>query len=241
MRIPRIYCDTALETGAVVELPATQSHYLAKVLRMTEGRPLVLFNGKGGEYEATIATVTKKSISVAVGDFFSVDRASSLNIHLGIGMSKGDRMEQVIQKATELGVTQITPLFSERSEVKLKGERLHKKTEHWQQIAFSACEQCQLNLPPLVQSPALLADWLPSVNEQTKLVLHHRSTFHFDTDAQVSSACLLIGPEGGLSEEEIADAVDNGFKELCLGPRVLRTETAPLAAISLLQHYWGDW
>jgi 16S rRNA (uracil1498-N3)-methyltransferase len=150
----------------------------------------------------------------------------------------------IVQKATELGVTEITPLFTERTEVKLSGERLDKKIRHWQQVAISACEQCQRNLVPVINSPTTLDQWLHlsdrNDGDLLKLVLHHRTEKRLSEHHAVTNICLLVGPEGGLGEREITAAIKSGFQPLALGPRVLRTETAPLAAISIMQSLWGD-
>ena len=166
--------------------------------------------------------------------------ASPLQLELGIAISRGDRMDWVIQKATELGATSIAPLTTLRSEVKLKGERAEKKQRHWQQVIISACEQCGLNQLPQLQPLANLESWLPGVNADRKFVLHHRDTSANKSDRKPTSAAILIGPEGGLEENEIISAGQHGFEALTLGPRILRTETAPLAAIAILQAKWGD-
>jgi 16S rRNA (uracil1498-N3)-methyltransferase len=153
-------------------------------------------------------------------------------------------MDLIVQKATELGVAEITPLFTERTEVKLSGERLAKKVRHWQQVAISACEQCQRNLVPTINDPITLDQWLQLFDKSDdgtlKLVLHHRTEKRLNEHQAVSNICLLVGPEGGLGEREIEATMAKSFQPLALGPRVLRTETAPLAAISIMQSLWGD-
>lgn len=240
MRIPRIHTHQAITANAALELPEAQSHYLGKVLRMQAGRELVLFNGEGGEFAANITEVHKKSVTVQVGEFTADNRESPLQLELAIGVSRGERMDWVLQKATELGVSKITPLITERTEVKLGGERADKKVDHWQQILVSACEQCQRNLLPLLNDPMKLEDWLVQCDAQLKFVLHHRDSKGLPQELKPVNVALLIGPEGGLSEAEITIARAQGFAPLTLGPRVLRTETAPLAAISLVQYLWGD-
>jgi 16S rRNA (uracil1498-N3)-methyltransferase len=207
---------------------------------MQAGRELILFNGEGGEYSAEIAAVHKKYIDVAVKEFSAENRQSQLQLELAIGVSRGDRMDWVLQKATELGVTKIIPLVTERTEVKLGGERADKKMEHWQQIIISACEQCQRNLLPELSEPKNYSDWIRECNAELKFVLHHRDSKGLPKDKTTSSVALLIGPEGGLDDDEIAQAIAQNFSPLTLGPRVLRTETAPVAAISLVQYLWGD-
>ncbi len=239
MRIPRIFSQQALHPQGLFTLEEGPSRHLAGALRMQAGDALVLFDGRGGEYPASIASVAKKSVQVATGEHCASEAESPLPIHLAIGLSRGERMDLVIQKATELGVASITPLFTERCEVKLKGERADKKLAHWQQVVISACEQCGRNRLPAVNPPLELANWLPAASSELKLVLHHRAE-KFATAAAPGSLDLLIGPEGGLSESEISAAEASGFRALALGQRVLRTETAPLAAIAILQARWGD-
>lgn len=240
MRIPRIYTCQALIVDSVLDLEEAQSHHLNKVLRMQAGRELILFNGLGGEYSAIIETITKKLVSVRVTDFNADNRQSFLQLELAIGISRGDRMDWVLQKATELGVTKITPLLTERTEVKLGGERSDKKLAHWQQTIVSACEQCQRNLLPQLNQPILFSEWITQCNAELKFVLHHRDNQGLPQGKTVDSVALLIGPEGGLSETEISQAIVQQFSPLTLGPRILRTETAPVAAISLVQYLWGD-
>jgi 16S rRNA (uracil1498-N3)-methyltransferase len=240
MRIPRVFTPQALAEHRLFELAEPQSHYLSKVLRMQAGRELILFNGEGGEYAAVITEVHKKHITVTTQDFNPENRQSPLQLELAIGVSRGERMDWVLQKATELGVTKITPLMTERTEVKLKGERADKKVEHWQQIIISACEQCQRNILPQLAEPMNYGDWVEQCDAEFKFVLHHRDSKGLPQTDQAGSIALLIGPEGGLDENEIEQALARQFAPLTLGPRVLRTETAPIAAISLVQYLWGD-
>ncbi len=240
MRIPRFYYDHDLATGVTLTLNEKASRYLVSVLRMQPGRPCIVFNGQGGEYAAILTHAGKKQAEVLLGEFNDINNESPLKIHLGIAISRGDRMDWVVQKATELGVHRITPLFTERTEVKLKGERLDKKLEHWQQIAISACEQSQRNQLPTIDMPTTFSEWVSSVEADRKLVLHHRTEQRLQSETGVDSCCLLIGPEGGLSETEIELALSENFQALSLGPRVLRTETAPISALTLVQFLWGD-
>ncbi len=240
MRIPRIFCKQALASGIDIELDESGARHVGKVLRMQAGRPLLLFNGEGGEYDATIVDVGKKNVCVTIGEYHPDDRQSPLSIHLGIGISRGERFEHVLQKATELGVTQITPLFTERTEVKLAGPRLEKKQLQWQQIIVSSCEQCQRNRLPRLTDPLRYDAWIADVEAEQRFVLHHRSTKALADTQKPASIALVIGPEGGLSQTEIDRALQQQFQPLTLGPRVFRTETAPLAAISIMQYLWGD-
>lgn len=240
MRIPRIYTQCHLAANTHVILEGTTAHYLGKVLRMTAGRELIVFNGKGGEYQATIDTLNKKTVSLNIDAFTDTNKESPLATHLAIGLSRSERWDYVLQKATELGVTQITPLFTERCEVKLSGERLLKKQAHWQGVITSACEQCQRNILPQLNAPLTLTDFLNTPHSGLNFVLHHRSDKNLQQYQKTNSCTLLVGPEGGLHEDEIALAQSKNFHHLTIGPRVLRTETAPLAALSILQMTWGD-
>jgi 16S rRNA (uracil1498-N3)-methyltransferase len=241
MRIPRIYTAQDLDSGTALLLEPQPSHHLARVLRKGVGDTLILFNGAGGEYPAEITTVGKKQVEVRTGDHRDADCESPLHIHLGIAISRGDRMDWIVQKSTELGVGAITPLITDYTGVKLSGAREEKKIRHWRQVAISACEQCGRSRLPSIRAPLPLSHWLASAEAEKKLVLHHRAGERTDVKAVTpTSVALLVGPEGGLSEEEIASAEDAGFSSLKLGPRVLRTETAPLVALTLLQGRWGD-
>ncbi len=241
MRVPRLYLNAQLNAGLSVSLDEPQSHYLNKVLRMEAGRELQVFNGDGKEYRATITKVDKRAVEIAVLSGAEINRESPLHTHLAIGISRGERMDWVLQKATELGVTKITPLFTERTEVRLQGERLEKKIQHWQQITLSACEQCQRNVPPQLLPAQDISSFLPQDNSALKLVLHHRTEQTLRQLPLPSSVTLLVGPEGGLSEREIESAVRQfDYTPLTLGPRVLRTETAPVAALVAVQMLWGD-
>ncbi|MFA0812425.1 16S rRNA (uracil(1498)-N(3))-methyltransferase [Microbulbifer epialgicus] len=247
MRIPRIFSRQSLATQQEVELDESASRHLVKVLRLSAGHPLTLFDGSGGEYSAELIEAGKRA-RARTGEFRQEDRQSPLALTLAIGISRGDRFDWVVQKATELGVTTIQPLFTERCEVKLSGERLQKKLGHWRQIAISACEQCERNRIPEIAQPVKLAHYLQSATQndepESKLVLHHRTQLDLRQwqaeRGKPDSALLLVGPEGGLSQLEIDSALAQGFMPLRLGPRVMRTETAPIAALSVLQFQWGD-
>ena len=240
MRIPRIYCDAELRENEQHLLPSDAAHHVVTVLRMGAGRPLVLFNGRGSEFCAVIVEASKKNVCVEIKEENKISRESPLMTELAIGISRGDRLDWVLQKATELGVTRIVPLFTERTEVKLSKERLKKKQEQWHKICVTACEQCQRNLLPYVAEAQSLVDYLSDSSADQKYVLHHRSQKKLSINQRTSSVALLVGPEGGLSDAEIELAQLHGFEPLTLGPRVMRTETAPLAALSLMQYVWGD-
>ena len=240
MRIPRIFTGQQLQANARIELESGPSQHISRALRMRVGDELILFNGNGGAYPAQIAALDKKSVVVTTADILEQELESPLAIHLGIAISRGDRMDWVVQKATELGAYSVTPLFTERTEVKLAGERADKKIRHWQQVATSACEQCGRNRLPVINSLQPLHSWLMATEAERKFVLHHRSDTATTSSSKPTSVALLVGPEGGLSKEEINAAEQAGYQPLRLGPRVLRTETAPLAAIAILQARWGD-
>ncbi|EGG99366.1 Ribosomal RNA small subunit methyltransferase E [gamma proteobacterium IMCC2047] len=239
MRIPRIFIDLPLNEHQQVELPRETSHYLNRVLRLPVDAQLRVFNGQGGEYQAQICAANKNAVSLAIGAFSAEDNSSPLHIHLGIALSKGDRMDFVVQKATELGIKEISLLYSERTEVKLKGEREEKRLQHWQKVAISACEQCASNHVPTIHAPTPLNQWLEERHETVKLIMQPGTDQPFKQD-NPGKVALLVGPEGGFSESEVNAANQAGFNNLSLGPRILRTETAPLVAISILQHHWGD-
>ncbi len=240
MRIPRIYTGQALRGNARIELELGPSAHIARVLRMREGDKLTLFNGEGGEYPTEVASMDKKKVVVATGAHRALELESNLRMHLGIAVSRGDRMDWIIQKATELGVNTVTPLLTERTEVKLADDRAARKNRHWQQIAISACEQCGRNRVPEIEALQDVASWLASTDAERKFVLHHRADSIEGASDKPASIALLIGPEGGLSDTEVGAAEQAGFHSLRLGPRILRTETAPLAAIAILQAHWGD-
>ena len=240
MRIPRIFSAQKLQINASIALEPGPSQHLSRVLRMKPGDSIILFDGTGGQYPAIISALGRKCVVAITADLDPVERESGLCLHLGIAISRGERMDWVVQKATELGVSAITPLRSERTEVRLSGERAEKKLRHWQQIATSACEQCGRNRLPNIQPAQNLAQWVSGVEADTRLLLHHRASSAHTDATSPSSIALLVGPEGGLSPDEITAAEQAQFSSLQLGPRVLRTETAPLAAIAILQARWGD-
>jgi 16S rRNA (uracil1498-N3)-methyltransferase len=240
MRTTRIYTTQPLRSNAHVELEPEASRHVARVLRLGVGDTLCLFDGRGGEYPGEITAVGKRHVQVTTGALLQRECESALYIHLGIALSRGERMDWIVQKSTELGVTEITPLSTEYTGVKLASDRAEKKVHHWQQVAISACEQCGRNRPPVIYSPQTLEHWLTSTDAERKFVLHHRAVAVDATGATPKDIALLVGPEGGLSDGEIQAAEQTGFTALRLGPRVLRTETAPLAAIAILQARWGD-
>lgn len=240
MRISRHYIKGIPLNEESFTLDRDTSHYLVNVLRAKAKQQLKIFDGRGNEYLAEISLLDKKQTHLQLLKKLPANGESKLSLSLGIGLSKGDRMDWVIQKSTELGAQKITPLFTERTELKIKPERLEKKILHWQKIIISACEQCQRSTLPILDTPQPISQWIENQNAELKYVLHHRSEEKLQAGKTVRSIALLIGPEGGLSEEEIHHSEKMQFKPLSLGPRILRTETAPLAALAILQYLWGD-
>lgn len=241
MRIPRIYTDSPLSEGATADLDDNAAQHVGRVLRMQPGQELLLFNSDGNDYPATITESGKKRVAVQVGSPVANTTESPLDIVLGQTLSKGDRMDYAVQKAVEMGVTRIVPLTTERCDVKLKGDREDKRLRHWQSVAVSAAEQCGRARVPEILPVMTLAEWFEHTADcDLRLVLHHRTEQSLDTLAKPTRVALMIGPEGGLSPEEITAAETAGFFPVALGPRVLRTETAPVAAMALCQWLWGD-
>lgn len=240
MAFPRIYTAQTFLVGHTIDLEDQASQHLLKALRMAVGERVRLFNGDGHVYLAELSAASKKVATLTVLEQGEPEPPLALPIHLGQVISKGDRMDFTIQKATELGVDRITPLWSDRCEVRLKGERLDKKVQHWQKIAISACEQSGRNRIPIIETPQTLEHWVQSVQAQLKMVLHPHNQQPLSDVAKPEQVAMLVGPEGGFTDREVELAQQQGFKGLLLGPRILRTETAALAAMSIFQHLWGD-
>lgn len=234
--MPRFYIETDLAVDTLVELTETVFHHWVKVLRAQIGEQATLFNGQGGEYEVELTDISKKSAIVKVNNFNPINRVTKFSTLLGQVMSKGDRMDYAIQKAVELGVSKIQLLTSERCEMRLKYDRDQKKLDHWQGIAIAACEQCGLNIVPEILAPLSLEQWLTSELPTTRLVLAPNKEEVNVLANVTTNLALLIGPEGGLSDTEINNANQKGFINWCIGERVLRTETAPVVALSILNY-----
>lgn len=238
MRLSRFFIDAPLSLGQH-ELPEAQAHYIGRVLRHAVGDAVQLFDGSGVEYRGSLIEVSKKAVRVELRESLPGLAESPLRIHLGQGLSRGERMDWAIQKATELGVTEITPLLTERCEVRLKDERADKRLAHWRQVAISACEQCGRSVVPVIHPPQTLSEWQAGIAAELKLVLHPVAT-PLEQHVRPESLAFLIGPEGGLTETEVEKAQATGFLPARLGPRVLRTETAPVVALAVAQQLWGD-
>lgn len=240
MRIPRIYTDTPLSSGHC-ELDESAAHHVGRVLRMQPGQELLLFNGDGNDYRAVITDAGKKQVCVDVSEVVPNRTESPLRIVLGQTLSKGDRMDYAVQKAVEMGVSDIVPLSTEHCDVKLRGDREEKRLRHWRQVAISAAEQCGRARVPQIHPVMDINGWLAHSQDcDVRLVLHHRTEQSLGQLDQPASVALMIGPEGGLSAGEIEQAQQQGFLPVALGPRVLRTETAPVAALAICQWLWGD-
>jgi len=245
--MPRFYCAQALQAGATIELPAAAARHV-QVLRMQPSQTISLFNGAGGEFEAVIAHMGRQDVRVVVGAHQAIEREAQHQVHLAVVMPANDRMDWLVEKATELGVQRITPLMSQHSVLRLQGERADKKLAHWQAVAISACEQCGRNTLPQIDALQNLSTWLQSdwvahlqntqdahsATQAAVLSLHPstRGLREWATKNQSTSWLVLNGPEGGLTDEEDALARTKGFAAVNLGTRVLRAETAALSALA---------
>jgi len=240
-RIPRIYQDQTLAVDQSLLLDAAASNHVARVLRLSENAHLILFNGKGGQYQAHITQLTKHQVAVQIDTFMEHEVESLLTIHLGQGISRGDKMDTTLQKAVELGVTTITPLLTQHCQIKHSNAQLQKKVAHWQKIIISACEQCGRNKIPALSFPQSLDDWLAPLSKATNLVLNPTGdTLLTNINPEQGPINLLIGPEGGLAQSELDKCKPFNFHQVKLGPRILRTETAAISTISIIQALWGD-
>jgi 16S rRNA (uracil1498-N3)-methyltransferase len=239
----RLFVSGQLINGAELLLEGDRARYLGRVLRLRTGDEIRVFNGAGPEWPATIEAMTKKTATLRIGDAVEAATESPLKIHLVQGISRGERMDYVVQKATELGVKRITPVLTEHGVVKLDEERAARRREHWENVAVSACEQSGRTRVPLVETPLRLRNWFGEkpAEVDAELILKPGAPVALSRiNAPTTKICLLIGPEGGFSESEYEDAELAGFNAVSLGPRVLRTETAAAAALSVLQSRWGD-
>jgi 16S rRNA (uracil1498-N3)-methyltransferase len=242
VRLTRVYVDAVLEPGALLTLTGGAAGHLTRVLRLRPKAVLTLFNGRGGEYAASIERVQGSKVTVAIGEHAAIERESPFPLTLAQGVSRGERMDLVVQKATELGVARLVPVLTERSIVRLDEEQSDRKSNHWRAIAISACEQCGRNRLPEVALPSRLREFLrQAAAESVRLLLSPSATQRIeDVRRPARGATVLIGPEGGLSDAEQEDALAAGFTAVNLGPRVLRTETAAIASLTLLQREFGD-
>jgi 16S rRNA (uracil1498-N3)-methyltransferase len=246
MRLTRVYVEAALTAGAIVELPRETASHLAKVLRARSGDPLVLFSGDGREYAGAVESVRGSRVTASVGNGAEVDRESPLAITLVQCVPRGDRMDFIVQKATELGVTRIVPVLSQRSVVRLDAAQAESKAAHWRAVVVNACEQCGRNRLPVIEAPAPLLAYLG--NAAAPGAGHGIARFILEPDVEAAAAPavlattaeIAVGPEGGFGDEELDAFRIAGFRSLRLGPRILRTETAAIAALTWLQTRFGD-
>ena len=241
MRIPRIYTEQSLTPGSRVLLESESSHHLTQVLRLQRESKIRLFNGSGREFNACIMATEKRQVQLEVLSQSEKEREPQLAIQLGIGISKGERMDYAIQKSVELGVTTIIPLLTQRTAVHLPQKRWKKRHTHWSNKVISACEQSGRNRLPVVSAPISLTEWLPQLGEVTGILLDRDSPLRLNEMPYPGDQIkLLTGPEGGFSDDEILEAKQSGFVAVRLGPRTMRAETTPLAAITAIQVLWGD-
>ncbi|HLO65132.1 MAG TPA: 16S rRNA (uracil(1498)-N(3))-methyltransferase [Azonexus sp.] len=241
MNSPRFYCREALSPGAHVELPEPVARHAVRVLRLPPGATMVLFDGRGGQYPATIERIERDRVYAELGAWEDVECESPLAITLVQALQAGDKMDFTIQKAVELGVRDIVPVDSRRSVLKLSGERAAKRVAHWQGVVASACEQCGRNQVPLVAPLERLENWLARPTQAPlRLMLAPDAEDTLLSIPPAKEVQLLIGAEGGLDPQEMIAARQSGFRAVRMGPRVLRTETAGLAALAVLQALWGD-
>jgi 16S rRNA (uracil1498-N3)-methyltransferase len=243
MRLTRVHVEVPLASGQRLAIEGTAANHITRVLRLRAGDGVTVFNGNGAEFSASIEAFRKDSVVVAVKEQRAADRESPVSITLAQGISRGDRMDWIIQKATELAVSRIVPVLTERSVVRLDAKQAQKKVQHWRGIAIAACEQCGRNRVPEIALPSSLFEFVASTSgsDAMRLLLSPAATTSVNgVTAESSGFTVLIGPEGGLTETEQEAALRSGFKSMRMGPRILRTETAAIAALSLLQHRFGD-
>lgn len=240
MRIPRFFYADELSVGRTITLSPVASHHLITVLRIDSGQPVIIFNGDGHEFMGHFITSHKKLAQVAITAMQECLNESPLFIELGQAISRGEKMDYAVQKAVELGVNRIVPLFTTRCAVKFKNDRQENRLAHWQGIVTHACEQSGRCWVPDVVAPLTLAQWLSHERDGLSLVCDPNASESLRDYQKPARLTLLIGPEGGLSDDEISLAKKSGFAGLSLGPRILRTETAAVVALSLIQHLFGD-
>lgn len=242
--MPRIYITTPLTINSEIMIDGSAGNHISRVLRLKPGENVTLFNGEGGEYSATLTAIERKTAHAHIDNFDPREYESPLQITLIQGISRGERMDYTLQKSVELGVNRIIPLSTERCNVKFDEKRAAKRQQHWQGVVISACEQCGRNRIPEIMPVLSLHHWLTTLEDNSnelRLLLNPRATRTLrQLNPVTKELSLLIGPEGGLSEREIETAIQSGFQGIQLGPRILRTETAGVAALAALQSHWGD-
>lgn len=236
--IPRVYLPQPLMAGQPVHIDGDSAHHLLGVLRLRSGDSLILFNGEGGEYPAAVVNAGKRSLEVRLGERLAGAPESPLRFTLAQALTRAERMDYAVQKATELGVSVVQPIVTEYS-LHLEAERNERKLGHWRAVAQSAAEQCWRIRVPVIAAPMRLSDWLATCDPGLKLVLHPGGVT-FRQLAVASNISLVVGPEGGLSDADLKACAAAGFQAVGMGPRLLRTETAGPVAIAALQTLWGD-
>lgn len=237
----RLYFPGEIAAHGECRVAAAQAHHVIHVLRLQAGAPLTLFDGRGTEYAALIKRIDKSGLTLSVTARREVSRESPLDVVLAQGVSSGERMDYTVQKCVELGISAIQPLITQRSVVRLAGERADKRVAHWQSIAAAACEQCGRNRVPQVMPVQPFTRWLGAPPNGARYLLSPHAGQRLREFARpADTVTLLVGPEGGWNEEETAAARLTGFAPMALGPRVLRTETAAVAALAAMQALWGD-
>ena len=241
MPSPRIFCDIRLGPGAQFPLPLDAANHVGRALRLRVGDSLVVFDGRGGEYDATILRIDRDRVDVKTGAFSDDHREPAIEIGLVQGLPEADKMDWILQKSVELGVAWVQPVVCERSVVRLSGDRAARRESHWQRVVIAACEQCGRNRVPVLRPTAAFRDWAAQPSQAVRWMLAPGADETLASQpAPAGPVELLVGPEGGLSERELDIAATIGFASLSLGPRVLRTETAPLAVLAAIQALWGD-
>ncbi len=243
MHIPRFYLEQAIQTGETLLLTDSSAHHIQSVLRMRQGEKLILFNGNDSEYDATIIDFAKRQVQVKVESCRRVNTESRLTLHLALGMMRGQQMDYAIQKAVELGTSRITPMLTEYSNVKIKQTDVEKKTRHWNSIIKSATEQCGRTQFTQLAQPLNFREVIAHKKAKTNLILHpnaNQSLLMEQINNEQSEVFIMIGPEGGFSEQEVDAAITSGFTAISLGPRILRADTAAITALTLCQSQWGD-
>ena len=240
MSVPRIHCDHKLGPGAQFTLDADAAQHVAKSLRLKAGDAIVVFDGRGGEYEATIQRIDRDRVDVKVGALTGDERESHLAIGLVQGLPEADKMDWIIQKATELGAAWIQPVVCERSVVRLSGERAERREAHWRRVAIAAAEQCGRTRVPEVRPTLAFMSWIAAPTDVPRWLLSPDAPSISAHAPAPSPLELVVGPEGGFADRERSLALDRGCEAVSLGPRILRTETAPIAALSAIHALWGD-
>jgi 16S rRNA (uracil1498-N3)-methyltransferase len=240
MAIPRIHCDMTLGPGAQFALEPPAAQHVSRALRLKTGDSIVVFDGRGGEYDAALTRVDRDRVDVKLGPWRDAGREPALIVGLVQGLPEADKMDWIIQKAVELGVAWVQPVVCERSVVRIAGERAERRAAHWKRVAIAACEQSGRNVVPDVRPVLSFVNWIAAPAQAARWMLLPGAPALTAHDAPRAEIELVVGPEGGFSERELDLAATTGCEQVSLGPRVLRTETAPLAALAAIHALWGD-